>query len=165
MAGVYPRTVSTPRLRLRDARPADLPGLLALEAGFPGDRLSSRQYRYHLGNPRARLRVLVVGGEVVGSSLTLFRAGSTRARLYSIAVDPAWRGRGLGTRLLADAEAGARARGCRYLRLEVRADNAAAITLYEEAGYRRIGRIARYYEDGAGAWRYERGLAGGQTMP
>ena len=34
------------------------------------------------------------------------------------------------------------------------------MTLYERAGYRRIGRYAGYYEDGADAWRYEKSLVG-----
>lgn len=148
-----------PDHRLRTARATDLPDLLALEARFPGDRLSARQFRHHLGNPRARLRVAVAGGRVAGYHLVLLRAGSAWARLYSIAVDPAARGRGLGRRLLADAEAQARAAGRRGLRLEVRQDNAAAVALYEAAGYRRLAALPAYYQDGGSGWRYARAWA------
>ena len=137
----------------RAAHAADLPGLLALEARFPGDRLSARQFRYHLGNPRARLRVLAEAGELRGYHLVLSRAGSRWARLYSLVVDPAVRGRGLGRVLLADAERQARALGCRGLRLEVRQDNAAANALYTSAGYRRLTALPGYYEDGGDGWR------------
>jgi ribosomal protein S18 acetylase RimI-like enzyme len=41
----------------------------------------------------------------------------------------------------------------------VRADNAAALRLYERGGYRRIARLRAYYEDGADGWRYEKALA------
>ncbi len=142
--------------RLRDARPDDLPALLALEARFPGDRLSARQFRHHLGNPRARLRVAAAGGAVLAYHLLLLRRGSGLARLYSIAVDAAARGQGLGRRLLADAEAQARAAGCRGLRLEVRQDNDAANSLYRAAGYRQLAVLANYYDDGAPGWRYGR---------
>lgn len=145
-------------MRLRPARPADLPALLALESGFPGDRLSARQFRRHLANPRARLRVAVAEGRVMGYALVLLRAGSGWARLYSIAVDPAARGQGLGRRLLADAERQARAAGRGGLRLEVRQDNAAAVALYEAAGYRRLAALPGYYADGAAGWRYTRAL-------
>ena len=46
------------------------------------------------------------------------------------------------------------------LRLEVREDNARAIHIYEQNGYRRIGREPDYYEDGATALRYEKTLRG-----
>jgi len=143
-------------VQLRDARPEDLPDLLALEARFPGDRLSARQFRHHLGNPRARLRVLADGVGVQGYHLLLLRRGSRLARLYSIAVADAARGQGLGRRLLADAETQAQAAGCRGLRLEVRQDNPAANALYLAAGYRRLCALPGYYDDGADGWRYGR---------
>jgi ribosomal protein S18 acetylase RimI-like enzyme len=116
-------------------------------------------YRRHRASPRAALLVAAAAGAPLhGSALVFFRRGSTLARLYSIATAPAARGQGLGARLLAAAEQAAQARGCRALRLEVRVDNAAAIALYERAGFRRIGRYEGYYEDGADAWRYEKTL-------
>jgi [ribosomal protein S18]-alanine N-acetyltransferase len=146
--------------RVRLATPADLAALVRLEQdAFAGDRLSRAQYRRHLASPRAAVLIAVAAGAALhGSALVLFRRGSTLARLYSIATAPATRGHGIGARLLAAAERAARARGCRALRLEVRVDNAAAIALYERAGYHRIGRYSAYYEDGADAWRYEKPL-------
>src|SRR5690606_18798336 len=88
--------------------------------------------------------------------LILVRSGSRVARLYSIAVDGAARGGGVGSRLLDDAEASARRLRRSALRLEVRADNAAAIGLYEARGYRPIGRRVAYYEDRADALLYEK---------
>lgn len=147
--------------RLRDATAADLPALLALEAGFPGDRLSPRQYRHHLRNPRARLRVAEVDGVVAGASLVLRRAGSAAARLYSLVVDPALRGHGLGRALVADALAVAAAGGAGRLDLEVRADNAAAIALYAALGFTRVRRLPGYYDDGCDGLRLSRPLAPG----
>lgn len=146
---------------VRAATAADLDALVALELrAFSGDRMSRAQYRRHLASAGAAVLVAEAPGEeLLGSALVFFRSGSTLARLYSIASAPAARGRGIGTQLLAAAEDAAHGRGCRALRLEVRVDNAAAIALYERAGYRRIGRYADYYEDGADAWRYEKGLA------
>lgn len=143
---------------IRTARPEDLDALLRLEATFPGDRLSRRALRHHLRNPRACLRVALDGGSVVGDALLLRRAGSREARLYSLVVDPAWRGRGWARRLLDDAETCARRTGCRALRLEVRCDNAAAIALYRAAGYREAGRIEGFYDDGSAALRMRKAL-------
>jgi ribosomal-protein-alanine N-acetyltransferase len=147
-----------PPASVRAARADDLGALLALEAQFPGDRLSPRQMRAHVANPRARLRVLRIGAAVAGYALIFLRSGSDIARLYSIAVDPDWRGHGLGVRLLRDVEREARRAGAQRLRLEVRVDNSAAIGLYEGHGYRPIARIDAYYEDGAAARRYEKRL-------
>lgn len=151
---------STP---VRTAAPADLDALVALELrAFRGDRMSRAQYRRHLASPSAVVLVAdAADAGLLGSALVFFRAGSTLARLYSIATAPAARGRGIGAGLLAAAEQAASRRGSRTLRLEVRVDNAAAIGLYERAGYRRIGRYAGYYEDGADAWRYEKPLGSG----
>jgi ribosomal-protein-alanine acetyltransferase len=151
-----PGARATTTTRLRRARRGDHAALLALEQRcFGGDRLSARQLHHHLHNPSAWLAVAERDGVVLGDALLLFRAGSDVARLYSIAVAPQARGTGVGARLLRAAEAAARARGCRRLRLEVRADNVAAIALYEARGYRRFGRRPGYYDDGADAWRYQ----------
>lgn len=144
-------------LALRDARAADLPQLVALEAGFPGDRLSPRQFRYHLRRSGSRLRVMTDSdGAVLGYGLLLRRADSPFARLYSIVVAPSARGHGIGGRLLADLEQQALAGGALGLRLEVREDNAAAEALYRGRGYLPFGRRPGYYEDGAAALRLQR---------
>lgn len=143
-------------MRLGDL--ADLNDLLALEARFPGDRLRARQFRRHLRSDSAWLGVVDVEGKVAGYALVFFRRGAQRARLYSIAVDPDARGRGLGGCLLGAAEDAARARGAARLTLEVRTDNLVALQLYARAGYLRFGRIPGYYEDGCDAWRLVRSL-------
>ena len=149
-----------PTVELRDAALADLPALLALEALFPGDRLAPRQMRRHLIAHRHPFRVAADAEGLLGYSLVFQRAGSDRARLYSIVVAPRARGQGLGRRLLDDAQDQARARGCRRIGLEVRADNAPAIALYRAAGYRELAPRPGYYEDGMSALRFERRLDG-----
>jgi [ribosomal protein S18]-alanine N-acetyltransferase len=152
--------VNAGRASIRPATRADLDGLLALEAGaFAHDRAERRAIRHAIDSPTITLLVAEEGGAVAGAATVEHRRGSGVARLTSVAVAPDRLGRGLGARLLAEAEAGARARGADRLRLEVRADNAAAIRLYERAGYHRFKVVPRYYEDGASAWRFEKALA------
>jgi len=129
--------------------------MLAIEALFPSDRMPERQFRHQLLRGKGRLRVAVEGRQLLGYALTMFRAGTRVARLYSLAVHPDARGRGIGAALLADAERGARRRGCVRVRLEVRVRNRAAIAMYEVRGYRRFARRVDYYEDGSDAFRYE----------
>jgi ribosomal protein S18 acetylase RimI-like enzyme len=150
---------------VRDATPADLDGLVGLEnLCFAADRLSPRSFRKLIGSPTASLRLAVRAGRIAGYALLFFRAGSRLARLYSIAVDPAERGTGLGALLLSDCEERAAARGVEAVRLEVREDNAAAIRLYERLGYRPLGRYPAYYADKTDALRFEKRLRGA-AMP
>jgi hypothetical protein len=67
-----------------------------------------------------------------------------------------------GRRTLADAAAEdeARRRGDLFMRLEVRADNAAAIALYQRLGYKAFGRHLDYYEDHAEAIRLHKRIIG-----
>jgi len=145
--------------RIRRAMPADLDALVALErAAFTTDHLSQRQYRRHLRSDSAAVLAAVDGSGLLGKAVVFFRRRSDIARLYSIAVADAARGRGLGQALLTAAERIASRRGARRMRLEVRQDNAAAIRLYERKGYRCFSAYPRFYEDGADAWRYEKAL-------
>ena len=149
----------TSAFRIRRAKPADLDALVALErASFTSDHLSRRQYRRHLHSASAAVLAAIDATGLLGKAVVFFRRDSDIARLYSIAVADAARGRGLGEALLATAERTARRHGARRMRLEVRQDNGAAIRLYERRGYRRFGSYAAFYEDGADAWRYEKGL-------
>lgn len=143
---------------IRTAVGSDLPGMLVLEKQFPGDRLSPRQFQYHHTRPSSLLRSALRHGELSGYALTLLRADSPAARLYSIVVAPAARGAGLGRRLLIDAEQVALDAGAVELRLEVRADNLAAIALYRAQNYHQFRRWPDYYEDGEAALRFCRDL-------
>lgn len=145
--------------RVRPATRADLAALVALEnASFDGDRLSPRQWRRHLAGSGACVLVAVDDAALLGAAVVFFRRGSRVARLYSMAVASAARGRGVGRALLGAAETEALRRGCRRMRLEVRADNEAALRLYERAGFACIARLESYYEDGADGWRCEKRL-------
>ncbi|CCG09387.1 GNAT family N-acetyltransferase/peptidase C39 family protein [Pararhodospirillum photometricum] len=145
----------------------DLPALVALEeACFTGDRMSRRSFQRLLKSPNA-LFVGVVGevegeeeGPLAGYALVLVRTGTLLARLYSLAVAPAFRGRGLGRVLLDAAEARARTFGAAAMRLEVRPDNAGAIALYRARGYRDFAIYQKYYEDLSDALRMSKSLLG-----
>lgn len=143
---------------IRPARTADMGALVALEnAAFETDRLSKTAFRRMMASPTASLLVADAEGGIAGYCAVLYRAGSAKARLYSLAVSPA-RGGGLGRALLAAGEEAALARGCVAVRLEVREDNPRAIMLYERNGYRPLARKPGYYADGMTALRYEKML-------
>ncbi|TIO73833.1 MAG: GNAT family N-acetyltransferase [Mesorhizobium sp.] len=146
---------------IRKARASDVDDLAAIEkAVFSGDRLSRRSFRQFIERETAEMLVAENTGHVAGYAVVLFRKGSGVARLYSIAVGPFFGNLGIGRQLLAAAEEAAYEHDRMMLRLEVREDNQRAIRIYEQAGYRKIGREPDFYEDGATALRYEKTLRG-----
>lgn len=148
-------------IAIRAAGAQDLTKLLQLEnAVFSGDRISRRSFRRFLESPRSRVLVAEGPSGIQGYALLLLRQGTALARLYSLAVDPSARGQGVGLMLLKAAEAAAFDAERIVLRLEVRSDNDRAIGLYRQNGYRPIGRVEEYYEDGCAALRLERLLHG-----
>lgn len=142
------------------ATAADIEAIARLEAlSFDSDALSRRSLRRLLTRPTAQILVAHdAEGGLVGSAILLFRGTTALARLYSLAVDPAARGTGIGRALLLAAEAAASTRAAAILRLEVRVDNAAAIGLYRSEGYEPFGRYAAYYADRTDALRLQKRL-------
>jgi ribosomal-protein-alanine N-acetyltransferase len=143
------RAAEAASLRVRAARATDAVGILQLEQSFPGDRMSARSVRHFLVTPTASVRVATIDGGVAGAIILLLRRNSRWARIYSAAVDPRWRGRGIGRKLVQAAETDAKRRGCVGVALEVREDNAAARALYDDLGYRADAVLPGYYDDGA----------------
>jgi len=126
--------------RIRSAGDPDLPAILRLEQqAFAADRFTARQLRYLLQRAHARFLVAAGEGQLLGYAVTLYRSGTRRARLYTLAVAEAARGRGVARALIAA--------------LEVRADNCPARQLYERLGFRLERLLSDYYADGAGALR------------
>lgn len=142
--------------------PQDARTLAAIERdSFAADRMSARSIRELLRKPSAQFLVAAAPNDrskLLGYALILFRNSTSVARLYSIAVAPEARGRGIAEALLAAVEDEARRHGDLFMRLEVRADNAAAIALYRKSGYREFGRHLDYYEDHGAALRMEKSL-------
>jgi len=136
------QTVITP------VRQEDLAALCALEAAtfspenFP---LSRKAFLYHIkrGNP---LLVARSGAETAGYILLLVR--KRWMRIYSLAVNPAYRGQGIGETLIRAAVKESRAGGKESVRLEVRTDNGAARALYAKAGFVEKKVLPGYYGDG-----------------
>jgi ribosomal-protein-alanine acetyltransferase len=143
-------------IRFRQGRPADLDAVDALErSSFAADRFSRRQFARLLASPSAELMLAEREGEPVGYVLLLYRKGAKAARLYSLATSPDARGKGTGAKLVQAAARRAIVRSCDRLRLEVRSSNAAAIRLYERAGFSELEIMPAYYDDGEDGLRME----------
>lgn len=144
---------------IREAKYADLDALVEIEnRSFEGDRLSRRSLRHLLMKGNATTLVDEEDGRLRGYVMVLYNRGTSLARLYSVVVDSPFRGLGLGLRLLEAAEKDAVDNECVIMRLEVRNDNEAAISLYRRHGYRLFDVVPDYYEDHAEAFRFEKSL-------
>jgi ribosomal-protein-alanine N-acetyltransferase len=84
------------------------------------------------------------------AGFVLSRGAADEEELLLIAVDPAHRGRGIGTALLERFFAEAQARGAERLFLEMREGNSAE-SLYRRHGFASVGRRKAYYRRGTGA--------------
>ncbi len=93
----------------------------------------------------------VAGGQIVGVAAGDPRRDATL--IVTLGVDPDWRRRGLGERLMRACEG--RFDLSRY-RLQVRQSNAPAIRLYQKLGYTIVDRLPGYYADGEGAFLMEK---------
>ncbi|MGC9291271.1 MAG: GNAT family N-acetyltransferase [Acidobacteriaceae bacterium] len=85
---------------------------------------------------------LVTGFAVVAM---LQLAGANECELENMAIDPVWRHRGLGRRLVEAVLAWCQERNALQLSLEVRASNSAALGLYATMGFHPVGRRFQYY--------------------
>lgn len=151
---------------IRPATVKDIPALVALEnQAFSGDWVSPRSFRHLLTHAHASTLVDEHEGNIRGYATLLFNKASSLARLYSFAVAPDHRGRGISKALLIEAERTALAHGCVFMRLEVRQDNAAAQALYRKAGFRDLGVVADYYDDHVDAIRMEKPLTAYLSPP
>lgn len=144
-------------LQIRPARLADLDGLVSLEnASFETDRLSRRSFRHWLTTDHCALLIAEEQDRLAGYILIIYHPGTRLGRIYSLAVAPETRGRGVAKMLMAAGEQAAKEDGRLHLRLEVSVDNIPAIRLYESLGYQQFGIYRDYYEDHKDALRYQK---------
>ena len=89
--------------------------------------------------------VWIEQGQIVGN-VSLQRNPARRDTwvIGNVATHPAWRNRGVSTALIGSAIAFARARGGRFVALQVVEGNWPALRVYERAGFRALGAVTHY---------------------
>ena len=136
---------------IRAARRDDLAAISALEQGcFTTYTLNKRQLNYLQQRQSTVFLVAEQDGRIVGEGIALVRhhKQSVSGRVYSLAVDPALRGRGIGQQLMREMVEQLRHRAVGRIYLEVEASNAPAIHLYQRLGFDSVGTLPDYYGDG-----------------
>ncbi len=139
------------KISIRVAQERDLTVAFELErTNFSRYALSARQLRYHLRNEGAVFLVAERDGIVVGDGIGLIRKhrGGVTGRVYSLVVNSAFRGEGIGGRLFEAVVRALEKRGSRRIYLEVAQGNRGAIRIYERFGFRQVGILCDYYARG-----------------
>lgn len=133
--------------RIRNAIPNDLRRIVELEnLCFPkAHAYTRRQLRYLLLKANSTILVETTGTVIRGFLIILYTRGTSVAGIETINVDPAFRKKGIGLRLLSTAEVLLRNKGICRVRLEVAITNHAAIKLYEHAGFEKMVLLKAYY--------------------
>lgn len=136
---------------LATARVGDVGALMeVMEAAFDpayGEAWSAAQLLTLFALPSARICLAREDEQPCGFSAA--RVAGPESELLLLAVNPLWRGRGIGRRLIEDWQAWAAGEGAEEYFLEMRADNS-AVHLYREAGFTECGRRTAYYRGGDG---------------
>ena len=149
---IAPGRTAPERLLIREAREDDLPAIVEIyrgdEKGRHGDRdakvvdLAPYRAAFHrvVASPDNELFVAEVAGKVVGTfQLTLIPGlvafGRMRAKVESVHVLPAWRGRGVGEAMMAEAVARAREAGAGIMELTSNKARTDAHRFYRRLGF------------------------------
>jgi ribosomal-protein-alanine N-acetyltransferase len=150
----------------RDYRATDLDAMFQLDEvcfdePFRFDRESMREFAEE---ENAIVRVAEKAcGEMVGFVIVHVERVVTGRRAYVVTLDvaPEYRKRGVGRRLLEQAENTAAGAGVRWMQLHVYTENAGAIRFYERIGYERLRVQRRFYgKAGLDAFVYGKDLHG-----
>lgn len=134
-------------VELRPMRWWDIAPVMVLEAElFGAESWSEALFWSELAEQQTRHYVVAVDGDDVVGYAGLCAYAPHEAYVQTVGVAGARQGEGIGTRLLLALTDEADRRGCARLDLEVRADNAVAIGLYERHGFHRVGLRRGYYQ-------------------
>ncbi len=132
---------------LARAADADVEALATLAAACHSHPWTRAQIAREVaaGPPGAVLVLRPASGPVPVCASCTYRLFADEMEVLDVAVHPGWRRRGLGRFLVAHALGRGSRAGAAVARLEVRAGNLAALSLYELLGFRRRGVRRGYY--------------------
>ena len=123
-----------------------LRGVLRIEAQVYPRPWSLGLFLSELALRATRVYIVAKSGSTVVGYAGLMLTGSD-GHVTTIAVDPVFHRRGVGSRLLVALSRAGIARGCTALTLEVRVSNDAAQELYRRFGYAPAGVRKNYYSE------------------
>lgn len=117
---------------IRPATPADLPRIAEIQSASP------EAAHWNPAEYLNEICIVAEAGEIVVAFLVTKITAPGETEILNMAVDPAYRRRGIGRLLLDFSLQG-------EMFLEVRASNIQAQHLYQNSGFREVGRRPGYY--------------------
>jgi len=113
-----------------------------------GENYTKYTFAYLFNESRSlSYQLVTANGEMAAFVFVLMNQDGT-AHLTTIGVAPEHRRRGLANRLLKHLDEVLRVKGASTIVLELRVSNFGARSLYTDAGYSVVNRLAKYYSDG-----------------
>ena len=133
------------RLLFRAMTPDDVDAVAAIEEKSFAMPWKREDFWHEAKNELATYIVGELDGKIIAYAGAW--VSFNQAEVMSVAVDPDFRGQGVGTILFGELINRVKARGAKAITLEVRPSNTAAIKLYQSFGLKSVGRRRGYYLD------------------
>lgn len=126
---------------------------------FSYDQISTSRFKVFIESNKNLILTIKDEKRIVGYILFLLRKGSFKSRLYSICIDPDYSGQGIAKEVMNQSLFFLKDElKHTHVKLEVKPSNKNAITLYENLGFKKVGRIKNFYTDGEDALVYRKEL-------
>jgi ribosomal-protein-alanine acetyltransferase len=121
---------------------------------FNREAFTKQQIAYLLTDYNAICLVARVNGEIAGFVIGRIDIvkNAPFGHILTIDIAPSYRRKGIAQKLLRKIEAIFKERSIKECRLEVREDNVAASNLYQKLGYKKVGKLEKYYGDAHGLY-------------
>jgi ribosomal-protein-alanine N-acetyltransferase len=149
MMNFVTRLLSRSEPTMSEARQRDAAAIAALHAASFQRGWGEDEFHRLLIDRAVVAHRAVIGRTMVGFILSRMAAGE--AEILSVAIAPAWRGRGFARPLLDLHLRRLAGLGVRAVFLEVDEHNEPACRLYRNAGFSEVGVRKGYYQEGASA--------------
>jgi ribosomal-protein-alanine N-acetyltransferase len=152
------------KIKLRRFRPGDLGKVMEIEkSSFSNRKAWPKKYfenlhrKYPEGFIVAENESRIIGYTIGRPSKQSLRdargqAKNGEAKIISLAVEPSWRGKGIGTKLTNFLINHLKKRGVKEIFLHVRTQNKTGVSFYQNLGFKILKTIKNYYRNGDNAY-------------
>ena len=134
---------------VREASKADIPKLIELEKLCFSDPWTANLFEDEMDNPLVTYHLYFHGDKLIG--YIGFLVVVDECQINNVAVHPDYRRKGMGKEMVGNVIRQTEEEGIKFWLLEVRANNEAAIMLYEGFGFVNVGLRRNYYGEGEDA--------------